>query len=332
MATFVKVGKKHKAIVRKKGISKAATFVTKAEAVRWANELEARIDNGEYNGIPAITFAELIDKYLKEITPTKRGKREERYRLLRIAREPIGLLYLHELTKEDFKKWQNKRLTQVSADSVLRERTSISAIIKQAMQWDYLKENPLATLEKPKAAPPRERRYSEEEISRIVYVSGYDMQYQPITCQSRVGAAFLFAIETAMRAGEICGLTWDCINFDKRTAFLPKTKNGYSRTVPLSTKAVEILRHLSFFQSDDERSVFRLNTANLDALFRKIKQRAGLADADLHFHDTRREALTRLAKKLSVMELSKLSGHRDLSILQNTYYNPDMSELAQKLM
>lgn len=65
MATFVKVGKKHKTIVRKKGISKSATFVTKAEAVRWASKLEARIDNGEYNGIPAITFAELIDRYLK---------------------------------------------------------------------------------------------------------------------------------------------------------------------------------------------------------------------------------------------------------------------------
>lgn len=332
MATYVKVGKKTKAIVRKKGKQKSATFLTKGEAVKWATELEALIERGEYSGTPAMTFAELLDKYLKEITPTKRGKREERYRLLRIAKEPLGEIYLAELTKEDFKKWQNKRLTEVSADSVLRERTSISAVIKQAMQWDYLKENPLATLEKPKAAPPRERRYSEEEISRIVYVSGYDMQYQPITCQSRVGAAFLFAIETAMRAGEICGLTWDCVNFEKRTAFLPKTKNGYSRTVPLSTKAIEILRHLSFFESDDERRVFRLNTANLDALFRKIKQRAGLADADLHFHDTRREALTRLAKKLSVMELSKLSGHRDLSILQNTYYNPDMSELAQKLI
>lgn len=63
----------------------------------------------------------------------------------------------------------------------------------------------------------------------------------------------------------------------------------------------------------------------------KIKTLVGLADAGLHFQDTRREALTRLAKKLSVMDLAKVSWHRDISILQNTYYAPDIAELAQKL-
>jgi integrase len=66
-----------------------------------------------------------------------------------------------------------------------------------------------------------------------------------------------------------------------------------------------------------------------DALFRKAKARALIKD--LHFHDTRREALTRLAKKFDVMELARISGHRDLRILQNVYYAPTVEDLAKKL-
>ncbi|HDR0714927.1 TPA: site-specific integrase, partial [Pasteurella multocida] len=153
----------------------------------------------------------------------------------------------------------------------------------------------------------------------------------PTTKISRVGAAILFAIETAMRAGEICNLTWEFINLDNRTCFLPKTKNGHPRTVPLSKRAVKILLNLQLIKSDSDPTVFQIKAELLGSLFRKLKEKAGLKEADLHFHDTRREALTRLSKKLHLMELAKVSGHRDLSILQNTYYAPDISELANKL-
>ena len=51
----------------------------------------------------------------------------------------------------------------------------------------------------------------------------------------------------------------------------------------------------------------------------------------MHFHDSRREALTRMAKKVPVETLAKISGHRDLRILLNVYYNPDMAEVADLL-
>lgn len=331
MATIIKNGNKWRAQVRKKGIYKAATFSTKTEAVRWAYALEEQIDAGEYNTTPNILFCELIDKYLKEVTPTKRGQREERFRLLRIARSDLGNIPLPTLTKEHFRKWQNQRLQEVQPVSVARERATLSAVITKAMEWDYLKENPLKTLEKVKTPPARTRRYSDEEIEILLFVSGYNPNQAPLTMQNRVGAAILFAIETAMRAGEVTGLKWEHINLTQRTAYLPKTKNGYARTVPLSTKAVEILKHLAKLEADKENRVFQLSSRSLDAIFRKLKRQANLHNANLHFHDTRREALTRLSKYLTVMELAKVSGHRDLSILQNTYYNPDISELVNKL-
>ncbi len=75
--------------------------------------------------------------------------------------------------------------------------------------------------------------------------------------------------------------------------------------------------------------MFDIATASLDALFRKAKARAIIED--LHFHDTRREALTRLSKIFDVMELARISGHRDLRVLQNVYYAPAVSDLAAKL-
>ncbi|MCK8802083.1 site-specific integrase [Haemophilus influenzae] len=164
-------------------------------------------------------------------------------------------------------------------------------------------------------------------------MSGYDVEHiePPKNLQNCTGAAFLFAIETAMRAGEIASLTWNNINFEKHTAFLPITKNGHSRTVPLSVKAIEILQHLTSVKTESDPRVFQMEARQLDHNFRKLKKMAGLENANLHFHDTCREALTRLAEKVDVMVLAKISGHRDLSILQNTYYAPDMAEIAQRL-
>lgn len=333
MATIIKNGKRWRAQVRKFGVSKSATFLTQADAKKWAEMLEKQLESGKYNEIPDITLDELIDKYLKEVTVTKRGKREERIRLLRLSRTPLAAISLQEIGKAHFREWQNQRLKEVSPATVLRERSSLSALMAKAIEWDFITENPLKYLEKPKAPAPRTRRYDEHEIERLIFVSGYDVEHiePPKTLQNRTGAAFLFAIETAMRAGEIASLTWNNINFEKRTAFLPITKNGHSRTVPLSVKAIEILQHLTSVKTESDPRVFQMEARQLDHNFRKLKKMAGLENANLHFHDTRREALTRLAEKVDVMVLAKISGHRDLSILQNTYYAPDMSEIAQRL-
>ena len=232
------------------------------------------------------------------------------------------------MSKADFEKWQEKRLTEVSVLSVLRERVSLSAVVTQAIKWEFLKSNPLSLVEKPKEPPPRTRRYSQEEIDRLLFVSGFDFEKPSETMISRVGASVLFAIETAMRAGEICNLKWEDVNFEKSTAFLPKTKNGFARTIPLSSMAVKILKHLESVKNEGNSTVFQVKSGSHDAIFRKMKELAGLADEDLHFHDTRREALSRLAKKVDVMTLAKISGHRDIKILLNTYYAPDMSDVA----
>jgi integrase len=135
-----------------------------------------------------------------------------------------------------------------------------------------------------------------------------------------------FALETAMRRGEILGLLWTNVNLKDRTAFLELTKNGDSRTVPLSSRAVQILQNLP---RDSGSSVFPINHASVSANFNRARKRANLED--FHFHDLRHTAITHLAKKLpNVLELAAVSGHKELRMLKR-YHHPNPVELAIKI-
>lgn len=334
MATFAKRGKRWRAQIRKNGISKSATFSTKSEAVAWAKELETTINSDieRYKDVYRLTFAEVIDRYIKEVSLYKKGYREEKLRLFRLLEMPIAKVYLIDLKEQDFAKWRDERLSKVSVNSVLREWATIANIMAMACgEWRLLKENPMKYVRKPKATNPRTRRYSKDEITRLTAESGFLLDAIPETSKSRAGAAMLFAIETAMRAGEICKAKWKHLNRDSAILYLPETKNGHPRNVPLSSKALAIIDCMAKLGTEAEDFIFQLNSGLLEANFRKMKKQAGLEKANLHFHDTRREALTKLAAKVDVMTLAKISGHRDIKILLNTYYAPKMEDVVSLL-
>jgi integrase len=163
-----------------------------------------------------------------------------------------------------------------------------------------------------------------DEVERICFALGYDGG-TPQTISQRVAVALLLALETALRASELTGLTWDRVDLDRRVARLSAaTKSGVGRDVPLSTEAVRLLELLP----RDSATVLALQPRQVDALFRKARDRAGIAD--LHWHDSRHTAITRLAQRLHVLDLARMVGHRDLKQLQ-TYYNPAAEDLAAKL-
>ncbi len=325
MATYQKRGDKWRAIVRRQGLIKSKSFKTKAKAVMWAHGLEAEIESGIYKEIADIPLSQVVERYIREVTPTKRGAKKETQVLKRFLNNPVAEISLKDIKPDDFKQWRDERLKQVSPATVLREWATLANIFNVAIvEWCLLKDNPLKRVKKPAAPKPRTRRYSQKEIDALVSNSGFSWEEPPQTATATVGAILLFAIETAMRAGEIVGLTWEHVHMNDKIAHLPQTKNGWARDVPLSATALKILELMA--QKADGESVFQISTSTLDALFRKLKNRLLLKD--LHFHDTRREALTRLAEKVDVMTLAKISGHRDLKILQNTYYAPDMKKVA----
>lgn len=136
----------------------------------------------------------------------------------------------------------------------------------------------------------------------------------------------MFALENAMRRGEILDLRWERINLEKRTAFIPLTNNGKSRTIPLSLAAIDILRQLP---RNFNEQVFPVNTTTLSTAIDRARIKAQLSD--FYLHDLRHMEITRIAEKLpNFIELSAVSGHKSLTILKH-YYHPNPEQLAQKI-
>jgi integrase len=234
---------------------------------------------------------------------------------------------LSDLSPAVIADWRDRRLRSVSGSTVQREMNILSHACNIARkEWRWLTVSPTSDVSRPKHNPARSRIPSEQEIERMMFALGYDRDELPATKMARVGWAFLFSLETAMRAGEIVEMKWDDVA--ENTIYIPKTKNSHPREVPISTEAQRLLEQIKPL-ADEQETVLGVGSTSLDALWRKARGSA-LVDG-LHFHDSRRAALTKMARVFSVMELARISGHRDLRILQNVYYAPDMKELAKKL-
>jgi integrase len=328
MAAFRKVGEKWVAELCVNNIRKSKRFATKAAARAWALEAEDLLSRSAVRVDVCVesTLGAVFLRYANEVSEHKKGAQWEIVRLKMFGRDEIAGERVAELRREHFEAWRDRRLLSVSPASVNRELNLLSHCLTQARRWRLMDHNPLTDLKRPKNPPHRDRRISEREIEALLIALNYSPDCPVLQQQQRVAVAFLFAIETAMRAGEICALESKFINLDERTAHLRDTKNGLPRTVPLSRAAVVLLEKLRPWP--DVGGVFGLASGVLSSLFKRGTERAGVAG--LTFHDSRHEAITRLAKKLDVLKLARMVGHRDIKQLM-TYYNETAAEIALQL-
>jgi integrase len=318
---------KWEARIRRKGqptLSKS--FQAKQDAERWSRGVEAEIDRGTYcNTVLAerILFKEIIGRFIQEVTLTTRSMKEDKYRLNAMARHWIGNLSMLQLTPIKAAEYRDERLKLVSAGTVIRELAYISSITNHARrEWGINMVNPIPLVKKPPTPIGRNRILNQDELNRLLSA-----------CKPRVKNGNIwvyplvqFALATAMRRGEMLGLQWKDINLHTKTAFIQMTKNGESRTVPLSTEAIKILGNLP--RNIDGR-VFPINGPNLSVIFEKALRIAKIEN--FHFHDLRHMAITRMAEKLpNLIELSAVSEHKSLAMLKR-YYNPNPKLLAEKL-
>jgi integrase len=327
MATFRNRHGKWQARVQRKGqqpISKS--FQSKEDAQRWARQIEVEIDKGSFtSGVLAerTLFKDVVERYVQEVTLKTRSMKEDAYRLRALSRHPIAKLRMTALTPIKIAEYRDERLQIVSNGAVIRELSYFSSIINHARwEWGINISNPIPFVKKPPSPQGRNRILTNEELNRL---------YAALTPRVKNANYWIlpltkFALATAMRRGEILGLRWEHIDLQKRTAFIPMTKNGRSRLVPLSLSAVEILINLP---RNLHGQVFPVNGPMLSAAIDRARIKADLSD--WHFHDLRHMAITRLAEKLpNLLELSAVTGHRSLAILKR-YYHPDPVILANKI-
>ena len=339
MATFLKRGKTWRAQITKKVgeaiIRRSGTFPTKSQSVAWALETESALVGLKRVGVTGVTVArnqgmtvqEVIERYMEEVAPLHKGSAREITALQKILREQTWLtvMPLSEVTHGDVARFRDLRLRYVSGATVAREMVLLGSAFQTAVrEWGAAKENPAKGVRKPPQPQGREVRIPPDVADRIADALGMFPAIRPTLRKHQVGLAFLLAIETAMRRGEILGLTWDRVRLVDRYVILDVTKNGRSRHVPLSAEAIGLLR---LAEGVDPVRVFTVSNGTADAIFRKYRP----AEFDhIHFHDARHEAVFRLSKKLPVMDLARMTGHQDTKMLLR-YYNPTPSEIADLL-
>lgn len=325
MATFKKTKSGWQAQVFKRGVRKAATRDTKAQAKEWAAQVESEIASGSGIDSPSSkTLREAFDRYALEVSPKRKGARWEITRLRLLSRYPLADIRFDEVNASHIADWRDQRLSEVAASSVNRELNIISAVFGIAQtEWLWCSRNPVKEIKRPTNPKPRDRRISESEIERICIALQFEWK-PPEQKQQQVALIFLLAIETAMRLGEIISLDHSQVFIKQRYVTLLDTKNGDKRDVPLSKRAIELLELIP----KGKGALFSVTTASASQLFRKATKRAEIKN--LRFHDSRHEALTRLARKLDVLDLAKMVGHRDPKSLM-IYYNPTASEIASRL-
>ena len=317
MASIQKTATGWRAQIKKCGVRLSETFATQKDAKAWAAEHEAKIERRQI--LPTgkrAEFREVLQRTLEEVSLS----RTDELRVKALLSDPLADVMLPDLGPQHFAEYRDRRLKQVSPATVIREFRTIGSVCTRAVEeWKWLHVHPVRGVKLPPEPERRKRRVYPHEIEAVSIASGY--RRGPLDSKTAmVCAAFLFAVETGMRASEIRGLGRSRIA--GKVAHLPKTKNGSARDVPLSAAALSILDQMppDLWQG--------VSASSLDALWRKIRNRAGIDD--LHFHDSRHEAVTRLSKKLNVLELARMIGHKDIRELM-TYYEDDAEEVAGKL-
>lgn len=327
MASFQKRGDKWRAQILVSGRRKSKSFPTKAHAQAWVSMIERQSVDASLGKLPNLQVQDLAIRYMKEVSPTKHGEKWEVKRLnALINNDQLALVRTTILSETDISEWRDRRLKVVSGSTVNREWNLLSSVFTTAVkEWKWLRTNPMSNVKRPSSNEPRSRRPYPNEIEKILLCLNYH-EGKPETISHRVALAMLFAMETAIRAGELCRLEWKRHVREKTLHLTPDiTKGKRSRDVPLSIEARRILELLPRNQS----LVFDLTSSQLDSLYRKARSKA-LVEG-LNFHDLRREALTRLSEKVEVLTLAKISGHSDLRILKDVYYSPKMDDIADML-
>lgn len=276
-----------------------------------------------------MTLGEGLVLYRQKISILKKGYVQESYRIASLLKSRHASKNMRAFRSPDIATFRDERLAQtnprtgarISPSTVRLEMSLLSNLFDVGrIEWGVCDDNPVTNVRKPKAAPGRDRRLTAREERQI-------LRYCHAHPTADLYVLVVLAIETAMRQGELLKLEWEHINLQRRIAHLPDTKNGSKRDVPLSLKARDALIQLG---AKTKGQVFSYTPNGLKSAWRIMLQRLGIED--LHFHDLRHEACSRLFElgTLDIMEIAAISGHKSLAMLKR-YTHLKAAKLVKKL-
>ena len=322
MGSIRKRNNKFQAQVRREGVKPVSkTFLTKTDAEVWVRGIESRIDAGEVNlAMPKLlALRDLLVRYADEITPYKKGKKQELRRISRLFKDRISDIKLSKLNSSTIAEFRDRRMK----DGVRAAQIDLILIrhaIKIArLEWGVeLRTNPVEGVRIPNGVVRRTRRLESGEYEALSHAATKCTNPYIWPCVE-------IAVQTGMRRSEILSLLWEYVDLEARIAVLPDTKNGTKRSVPLTTKAVEVLSGMA----RKHKHVCPIRDYSVRHGWDHLVKRAGIAD--LRFHDLRHEAVSRFFELgLSVAEVAAISGHKDFRTL-SSYTHISAEKIIHKL-
>lgn len=281
------------------------------------------------------TLADLLTRYETDVTPSKRGAAQEVNRLRAWRREPFAAWPVVSVTTGEIVEWRQRRIAEGRAPSTVSNAMNLlSAVYKIAItEWGFRLDNPVLGVKRPSPREGRNVVLTVETETRLLSACERGPAWLPWVVR--------IAIETGMRAGEIRRMRWEHVS--EFSIFIPKSKNGSARTVPLTEDAEQIVgamrdalpRRLDGWVfgppdlpvNEGGFTGWKIVNAFRDA----CAQAEPTAVTGLTFHDLRHVAITRLAPlHRDALHLSKTTGHKTLAMLAR-YYNPTAEEQAREI-
>jgi len=329
-----------KVAIRRKGHQPLyKNFKRKTDAEYWARKTEKEIDTGSYQSRKnEVTLREALDRYAKEVTPTKNGAKQEKNRIEQIKRLAFVDKAMSEVTSSDIANWRDKMVEAGKKPPTIKNLMMVvSGVYRQAKgEWDmgYL-DNPCSNVRRPKKAPPRERR---------LHPGDEDLLMQ--TSNDTLRLTMVFAIETSARLGEIVALEKANVDRRLRTATVHDKvgqHEGRRKRLPLTKRALAAIDeaeklhpHSAYvFCSADYKNKGAVQEAahRISQSFKNLKNRKGFEQIkDLMFRDLRHEAISRFFEKgLSVIEVMSITGHTNPGQLDTYTHLYHQQDLASRL-
>lgn len=328
MASLQRRNDKWQARVRRRGHApRAKSFINRADAQRWIRQTEQELDRTgltyDPSSLERTTVADLLRRYVRDVTPGKRGHASEAKRMEVFLRQGWASLTLARITPQSFTQHRDKRLREVEAGTVIRELGLLRTVFETARrEWDVpLQENPLANVRKPKPARGRSRRLGVNELSALLTACD-------VSRNSWLKPGILLAIETGMRRGELLNIRNRDVDVANGLLVIPETKTDTPRIIPLTEAAASILSAQMRLATSKSARLFPVSANAFRLSWERCKRRAckQLPEiADLRFHDLRHEAVSRFFELgLSVPEVAAISGHKDPRMLfRYTHLKPE---------
>jgi integrase len=282
------------------------SFAVRKDAMEWGRQMEVKADRADLptdpRALERITLGDLVRRYIDTVSSRKKTAATETIVLNAFRARKICSRRLSELRTEDFADHRDERLKVIKPTSLKRELTPVRHLFEVARyEWGLpLKDNPLDRLKLKAPEQRRERRLLNGEWESLLEAARF--------CRNPwIEPIMRLALATGMRRGEILAIEDNQINFERRSLLIRETKNGNSRTIPLTREAIQILEQLP----KGRGLLFPITSNAFRLAWEHLRERADLGD--LHFHDLRHEAISRFFELgLNPPEVALISGHRDM--------------------